>query len=109
MTKPVRTEDTENGRYDLVVRATDQGNPEPLYSDVKVFVDVGSIRNQKPKFTQSEYKRRRLITTYTYLVKHLALLNNCTTYTVHSRSVEFSHPEGCRMGDGTITMLLRST
>ena len=55
MTKPVRTEDTENGRYDLVVRATDQGKPQPLYSDVKVFVDVGSIRNQKPKFSQQEY------------------------------------------------------
>ena len=55
MTKPVRTEDTESGRYDLVVRATDQGKPQPLYTDVKVFVDVGSIRNQKPKFSLPEY------------------------------------------------------
>ena len=35
MTKPVRAEDTESGRYDLVVRATDQGKP-PLHTDVKV-------------------------------------------------------------------------
>jgi len=55
MTKPVRVEDTENGRYDLVIRATDQGKPEPLHGDVKVFIDVGSIRNQKPKFTQPRY------------------------------------------------------
>jgi len=55
MTKPVRVEDTENGRYDLVIRATDQGKPEPLHGDVKVFVDVGSIRNQKPKFAQPRY------------------------------------------------------
>ena len=56
MTKPVRTEDTENGRYDLVVRATDQGVPGTLYSDVKVFIDVGSIRNMKPKFSQPNYQ-----------------------------------------------------
>jgi len=55
MTKPVRVEDTENGRYDLVIRATDQGKPEPMHGDVKVFVDVGSIRNQKPKFAQPRY------------------------------------------------------
>lgn len=55
MTKPVRVEDTENGRYDLVIRATDQGKPEPLHGDVKVYVDVGSIRNQKPKFAQPRY------------------------------------------------------
>jgi len=55
MTKPVRVEDTENGRYDLVIRATDQGKPQPLHGDVKVFIDVGSIRNQKPKFTQPRY------------------------------------------------------
>ena len=35
MTKPVRAGDTESGRYDLVVRATDQGKP-PLHTDVKV-------------------------------------------------------------------------
>jgi len=55
MTKPVRVEDTENGRYDLVIRATDQGKPEPLHGDVNVFIDVGSIRNQKPKFSQPRY------------------------------------------------------
>jgi hypothetical protein len=52
MTKPVRVEDTENGRYDLVVRATDQGRPEPLYTDVEVFVSVGRTRNQRPRFAQ---------------------------------------------------------
>ena len=55
MTKPVSADDTENGRYDLVVRATDQGKPDPLYSDVKVFVDVGSFRNQRPRFSQKKY------------------------------------------------------
>jgi len=52
--KPVRMEDTENGRYDLVVRATDLGKPS-LHSDVKVYVNMGSIRNQKPKFVQPRY------------------------------------------------------
>ena len=54
MIKPVRMEDTENGRYDLVVRATDLGKP-PLHSDVKVYVNMGNIRNQKPKFAQPRY------------------------------------------------------
>lgn len=55
MMKPVKAEDTENGRYDLVIRATDQGKPDPLHSDVKVFVNVGSITNQKPVFTLPRY------------------------------------------------------
>merc|ERR1719507_432700 len=54
MIKPVRMEDTENGRYDLVVRATDLGKP-PLHTDIKVYVNMGSIRNQKPKFVQPRY------------------------------------------------------
>jgi len=54
MTKPVRAEDTESGRYDLVVRATDQGKP-PLHTDVKVFVEVGTSRNQRPRFAQPRY------------------------------------------------------
>ena len=40
MTKPVRTEDTEDGRYDLVVRATDQGRDTQLYSDVRLVIEV---------------------------------------------------------------------
>ena len=54
MIKPVRMDDTENGRYDLVIRATDMGKP-PLHSDIKVYVNMGSIRNQKPKFVQPRY------------------------------------------------------
>ena len=54
MIKPVRMEDTENGRYDLVVRATDLGKPA-LHTDIKVYVNMGSIRNQKPKFVQPRY------------------------------------------------------
>ena len=49
MIKPVLIEETENGRYDLVVRVTDLGKP-PLHSDVKVDVKMGSIRNQNPRF-----------------------------------------------------------
>jgi hypothetical protein len=56
MTKPVRVEDTENGRYDLVIRATDQGRPEPLYADTEVFVSVGRTRNQRPHFAQARYE-----------------------------------------------------
>ena len=56
MTKPVRTDDTENGRYDLVVRATDQGQPQQLHSDVKVVVEVGTSRNMKPRFDQLSYE-----------------------------------------------------
>ena len=75
MTKPVRTEDTEDGRYDLVVRATDQGRDTQLYSDIRVVIEVrkkwsneflegilklvfqvGSIRNMKPKFSQPGYE-----------------------------------------------------
>ena len=56
MARPVKIEDTENGRYDLVVRATDQGVPNQLHSDVNVFVDVGTTRNMKPKFEQDDYK-----------------------------------------------------
>ncbi len=34
---PARAADTEAGRYDLVVRATDAGSdPAPLFADVKV-------------------------------------------------------------------------
>ena len=56
MTKPVRVEDTENGRYDIVIRATDQGRPEPLYADVEVFVSVGRTRNQRPHFAQPRFE-----------------------------------------------------
>ena len=56
MTKPVRTEDTEDGRYDLVVRATDQGRDTQLHSDVRVVIEVGSIRNMKPRFSQPSYE-----------------------------------------------------
>ena len=34
MTRPVRTEDTESGKYDLVVRVTDQSKPQPHYTNV---------------------------------------------------------------------------
>ena len=47
MTKPVRTEDTEDGRYDLVVRATDQGRDTQLYSDVRVVIEVRESFIQK--------------------------------------------------------------
>lgn len=50
MLRPVSVEDTENGRYDLVVRATDQGKPDALHTDVNVYVSVGTIRNQRPTF-----------------------------------------------------------
>ena len=55
MLKPASVEDTENGRYDLVIRATDQGNPEPLHTDINVFINVGSTRNQRPKFKFPTY------------------------------------------------------
>ena len=55
MLRPVSVDDTENGRYDLVVRATDQGKPEPLHTDVNVYVNVGTTRNQKPTFKLPEY------------------------------------------------------
>ena len=35
MISPARVEDTEDGRYDLVIRATDSGRPT-LHRDVKV-------------------------------------------------------------------------
>ena len=49
---PARSSDTEDGRYEMVVRATDGGNP-PLFNDVKVTVRVGTTRNQKPRFRES--------------------------------------------------------
>ena len=49
MTKPVRTEDTEDGRYDLVVRATDQGRDTQLYSDIRVVIEVRKWLNDNVK------------------------------------------------------------
>ena len=51
MTKPVRTEDTEDGRYDLVVRATDQGRDTQLYSDIRVVIEVRQTLNLSHNFT----------------------------------------------------------
>ncbi|XP_034183183.2 cadherin 74A [Osmia lignaria lignaria] len=52
--KPVRSDDTERGIYELVVRATDAGKP-PLYSEAKLSVRVGVPGNQKPIF-RGNYK-----------------------------------------------------
>ena len=52
--QPARSEDTEDGQYDHVIRATDSGKP-PLFRDAKVTVKVGSNRNQKPRFEQLVY------------------------------------------------------
>nr|XP_003700747.1 PREDICTED: cadherin EGF LAG seven-pass G-type receptor 2 [Megachile rotundata]XP_012134616.1 PREDICTED: cadherin EGF LAG seven-pass G-type receptor 2 [Megachile rotundata] len=52
--KPVRSDDTERGIYELVIRATDAGTP-PLYTDAKLSVRVGVPGNQKPIF-RGNYK-----------------------------------------------------
>ncbi|XP_076753802.1 cadherin 74A [Xylocopa sonorina] len=54
MTKAVRSDDTERGIYELVIRATDAGTP-PLYSEAKLSVRVGVPGNQKPIF-RGNYK-----------------------------------------------------
>ena len=33
-----------------------EGNPEPLHSDINVYVNVGSMRNQRPVFDQRLYE-----------------------------------------------------
>ncbi len=56
---PAASADTESGRYDMVVRATDLGkDPRPLHRDVPVTVRVGTVNNAKPRFLQSHYKAR---------------------------------------------------
>ena len=42
---PASSADTEAGRYDIVVRATDSGKPKPLHRDAKVTVRVGTVNN----------------------------------------------------------------
>lgn len=54
MAKPVRSDDTERGIYELVIRATDAGTP-PLSSEAKLLVRVGVPGNQKPVF-RGNYK-----------------------------------------------------
>ncbi|KAG7208603.1 hypothetical protein KM043_014812 [Ampulex compressa] len=54
MPKPVRSDDTERGIYELIIRATDFGIP-PLYSEAKLLVRVGVPGNQKPIF-RGNYK-----------------------------------------------------
>lgn len=53
--QPAEGTDTEKGRYEIVVRATDGGKP-PLSNDVAVVVKVGSISNEKPRFEQPLYE-----------------------------------------------------
>lgn len=47
--KPVSSMDTERGQYDLIVSATDHGNP-PLKNDTRVLIRVGISGNQRPIF-----------------------------------------------------------
>ncbi|XP_017756092.1 PREDICTED: cadherin-23 [Eufriesea mexicana] len=54
MAKAVRSDDTERGIYELVIRATDTGTP-PLSSEAKLSVRVGVPGNQKPIF-RGNYK-----------------------------------------------------
>ncbi|XP_033194669.1 cadherin 74A isoform X1 [Bombus vancouverensis nearcticus] len=54
MAKAVRSDDTERGIYELIIRATDAGTP-PLYSEAKLSVRVGVPGNQKPIF-RGNYK-----------------------------------------------------
>ena len=42
---PASSADTEAGQYDVVVRATDAGKPQPLHRDAKVTVRVGTVSN----------------------------------------------------------------
>jgi hypothetical protein len=55
---PASSEDTESGRYELVVRATDLGKPRPLHRDAKVTVRVGTVNNLRPKFLRPKYEAR---------------------------------------------------
>ena len=55
MVQPVRSESVEGGQFSIVIRATDGGNP-PLHSDIQVKVDVGTVSNLKPQFSQPLYE-----------------------------------------------------
>ncbi|XP_043197440.1 cadherin-23-like [Amphibalanus amphitrite] len=52
--RAVRHSDTASGRFDLVIEATDSGQP-PLSSNVRVFVVVGRDSNEAPIFRSSPY------------------------------------------------------
>ena len=54
MVQPARSDLVEGGQFSVVIRATDGGTP-PLHSDIQVKVDVGSISNLPPKFSQRNY------------------------------------------------------
>ncbi|XP_017888603.1 cadherin-23 [Ceratina calcarata] len=54
MAKAVRSDDTERGIYELIIRATDFGTPA-LHSEAKLSVRVGVPGNQKPVF-RGNYK-----------------------------------------------------
>ncbi|XP_041976287.1 cadherin-23 [Aricia agestis] len=47
--RPAQSMDTPRGLYELVIRATDFGNP-PLFNETRVLVRVGVPGNQRPTF-----------------------------------------------------------
>ncbi len=76
MLQPANSEDTESGQYDLVIRATDAGEP-PLFTDVQVTVKVGSISNQVMKiYTYSTYILEKLFENIFYSPRNLASLHH---------------------------------
>ncbi|XP_037084523.1 cadherin-23-like [Pollicipes pollicipes] len=54
-TRPVQHGDTASGRFDLVVEASDGGQP-PLSANVRVFVLIGRDSNEAPVFRSSPYE-----------------------------------------------------
>ncbi|XP_052751367.1 cadherin-23 [Galleria mellonella] len=57
----VETMDTPRGQYELVVRATDYGNP-PLYNETKVYIRVGVPGNQRPTFKGNYHHYKYTVT-----------------------------------------------
>lgn len=53
--------DTHRGQYDLVVRATDYGNP-PLHNKTHVFIHVGVPGNQRPTFKGNYHHYKYTVT-----------------------------------------------
>nr|CAD7397956.1 unnamed protein product [Timema cristinae] len=49
---PVHVDDTPHGQYELVVHASDAGEP-PLHTDVDLLIRVGVLGNQRPTFRRT--------------------------------------------------------
>ncbi|XP_047515658.1 cadherin-23 [Pieris napi] len=93
----VETMDTPRGQYELLVRATDYGNP-PLFNETRVYVRVGVPGNQRPTFKGNYHH-------YKYTVNQRNDINEDFTFDLNPMNYKANIREDAKPGDNVTTVL----